>query len=118
MTLRKNKVEALTPDEMDENFEELEKKSNMMLGVGQTWQDVIADREDGVIYTNNTGKPISLNIEGWANGSYEFNLFIDDMQLTCGQKDSRVILNQTIPNNSTYKLDYSGANIDYWLELR
>ena len=38
------------------------------IGVGQTWQDVTSSRSTGVVYTNNTGKPISVFVKGGSAG--------------------------------------------------
>jgi hypothetical protein len=122
MTLRKNKVEALTPDEMDANFEELETKSNMMLGVGQTWQEVTANRNIGVTYTNTTNKPIQVIYTTPHNANNEaINIELDGIAIRLSSSYSKSGLSRlsgtfTIPINGTYKI--TSNNSGYWYELR
>lgn len=95
------------------------KLKNSVLGLGQTWQNVTAGRVVGTTYTNTTGKPIYIVIQGH-NGGYPFNLqMIINGVTVCsdhrpaGDGNMRFI----IDNNSTYKA--SGfPYIASWFELR
>ena len=127
MVYRKTNGQALTHDEMDANFEELETKSNLMLGVGQTWQDVAVDRDFSITYTNSTQKPIFISI--LLNGSLSNRLgarfLIDDVIITDqlgenanGDSETKSI-DLIIPINSTYRLEnFLGTNVAKWYELR
>ncbi|MDD4151525.1 MAG: hypothetical protein PHR68_02845 [Candidatus Gracilibacteria bacterium] len=95
------------------------KSSYSQLGVGQTRQDLTSSRILGTTYTNNTGKPISIEIT--SNGTSIVTnayLYINNT-LICvqnGQPDNHARLSGIIPNGGTYYI--TGATIYKWLELR
>lgn len=94
------------------------------LGVGQTWQNVTSSRSASTTYTNNTGKPIQVNIH--------YAQFVDstwDMQLTVGGvvvardaggrsgsgNNGGGTCSAIVPNGSTYS--FTGS-YNVWAELR
>lgn len=95
-----------------------------MLGVGQAWQDVKANRAAGVTYTNSTGKPIFVVITG-RNTSAQGRAFVDGAPIAgFTQVSSGSILSSVsiiVPDGSTYSVA-SSIGVDgsdaLWLELR
>lgn len=88
------------------------------LGQGQTWQNVktTPGRVAGTTYTNTTGRTIVAQV-GWvATGA--FTSQVDGLVNGEMGGTSAVRAQQTfiIPANSTYL--FSGATVDYWIELR
>lgn len=95
------------------------------LGVGQTWQNVIASRALGVTYTNITGKPIFDAISLSNTSSTVFGYFyIDGVRRVISRYDSAagipVVQSATfiVPNGSTYMAQNNGETISEWHELR
>ncbi|WP_257006719.1 phage tail protein [Gilliamella apicola] len=96
------------------------------LGVGQRWYEVTRDRLSEATYTNNTGKPIMINITvSRPANSYKSRvpIIIDDCRfynhggndkgLKAGESFSTSLI---IPDGSSYKTECE--NIIYWAELR
>lgn len=96
-----------------------------LIGVNQTWQDVLASRAVGVTYTNSTGKPIMISIATIVNTATPQSTLIASgipigsvavSGLPAGQS-YRGQLSAVIPNNGTYLIS-SSAQILQWGELR
>ena len=95
------------------NFENIY-PSSKELGVGQIWQDVSAQRQAGVTYTNTTDRPIQLNVSFIRAGDWWAYFEINGIVT----KQSAGGYSPIIPPNNTYKLNLKGANNLVWLELR
>lgn len=95
------------------NFENIY-PSSKELGVGQIWQDVSAQRQAGVTYTNTTGRPIQLNVSFFRAGDWWAYFEINGIVT----KQSAGGYSPIIPPNNTYKLNLKGTNNLVWLELR
>ena len=106
VTISSNNITAV-------NFENIY-PSSKELGVGQTWQDVSAQRQAGVTYTNTTGRPIQLNISFLRIGDWWAYFEINGIVT----KQSAGGYSPIIPPNNTYKLNLKGENNLVWLELR
>nr|DAQ53844.1 MAG TPA: Baseplate structural protein [Caudoviricetes sp.] len=89
-------------------------EANKSIGVDQTWQDVSAQRQAGVTYTNTTGRPIQLNIGFLRSGDWWAYFVINGINI----KPSAGGYSPIIPPNNTYKLIIKGMNNLVWLELR
>ena len=97
------------------------------IGVGQTWTDVSASRASGVIYTNSTGRPITVSVAaGAATFSYVY-AYVDGLLVARQQsRDSATTTSQgggffIVPAGSTYEvdLDANGSTaVGLWVELR
>ena len=91
------------------------------LGMGQTWQNVTGSRTINTIYTNNTGRPIQLNIVLTTSG---FGAFIS--MLVGGEAIIGYIPNGLatsfqviVPTGATYSVPAAGVlAINTWQELR
>lgn len=108
------------------------------IGVGQTWQNVTAERHTGVTYTNTTGRPIAVHISmnsdgpsGSATGGVaHIRIYINDVEMgyiytghipgiTTSMTDGIII-----PAGATYKvvtsrvLDGTFQDATSWYELR
>ena len=93
------------------------------LGVGQTWQDVTSSRSSGVVYTNNTGRPISVSAFSSIFGDnaaivriYSGNLLIANCNSRYLANEKVAFVSAIIPNNTTYKIEWVGTQTI--LELR
>jgi hypothetical protein len=89
------------------------------LGIGQTWQNVLASRAHSTTYQNTTGKPIAASI-----GSTSTFRFVQtsedgttwlDVAAIGGSSSARPVV--PIPNGHYYRVNGS-LTIDYWNELR
>lgn len=93
-------------------------------GVGQTWQDVISSRNAGTTYTNNTGKPIQVNIKvtGSTNRFSEAELRSNGVLIAAtdpGNSDYTGMLTAIIPDGRNYSLTLgTGTTFTLWAELR
>ena len=97
------------------------------LGQGQTWQNMTSSRSTGTTYTNNTGKPIALNIETTyiGGGRVGISATIDGYTFEFANAifPSGGSLNTTgttiVPDGSTYSISISGGvGLAKWSELR
>ena len=92
------------------------KSSGGGLGVGQSWQDMVASRFSGVTYTNSTGKPIYVKVYALGNGGYNF--YIDGRAIDAGYCHSGCYLSTggIVNHGSTYTV--TNSQIIYWNEYR
>jgi len=93
-------------------------------GIGspvQTWQNMGSSRAQGVTYTNSTGRPIQVAINGLQAGPDSIYFYINGNQIQAvyvtNQGSAWVISNAIIPNGATYKLSTGQQGITWW-ELR
>jgi hypothetical protein len=101
------------------------------IGIGQTWQSVTGSRALGTTYTNSSGKPIQVHVQGvgspsgallkaYINGTY----FADSGVNFCASIASRPQFSLIIPDGVTYRFDSytdAGTNattLNTWWELR
>lgn len=88
------------------------------LGVGQTWQNMLASRLKNTDYTNSTGKPIMVS--AWLDeGDTNSRLIIDGVNVANvnGDNSSSGTLSGIVPNGSVYQIQTS-ETINGWAELR
>jgi hypothetical protein len=98
------------------------------LGVGQTWQDVTSSRTSGTTYTNNTGKPIMVNVESDQGSDFSAVLratisgvtfkIAEDSNSSGGTRCAGSVI---VPNGATYSIVASGSGVSgfvQWVELR
>jgi hypothetical protein len=85
------------------------------VGIGQTWQDVLASRASGVTYTNTTGKPIMVNVtENTNTTSY---LYVDGVLVSYHfGTGADLTMSAIVPNGSNYSVTAGG--LIGWAELR
>lgn len=108
------------------------------IGVGQTWQNVTAERHTGVTYTNTTGRPIAIHISmnsdgpsgSTTGGVAHIRIYINDVEMgyiytghvpgiTTSMTDGIII-----PAGATYRvvtsrtLDGTFQDATSWYELR
>jgi hypothetical protein len=106
-------------------------QQNTLGGAAQSWTDVTASRALSTIYTNTTGRPISVSIkisganpqagppmmEGVVNG-----LSVAEAFIPYGSSPMKQNLVFIVPNGATYKAyiaaQGTGISIDAWRELR
>ena len=95
------------------------------LGEGQTWQDVSGSRAVATVYTNNTGKTITLILQAFSSTSgHLVQITIDGLTFIDGTGNSITgndysSTTLVIPDGSTYRADTSLGTPTYkWLELR
>lgn len=93
------------------------------IGVGQTWQNLTANRSVGVTYTNSTGRPIavhiSVNAQNASNSTGKY-FYLGETSITLLDGDNGIsLISVVIPDGVNYKI--SGRADDahyYWMELR
>ena len=92
---------------------------NVGIGAGQTWQDVASERNAGIDYVNDTGKPIVVSVSGGNTGTLRIlcnNITAAYIYENASGIDSFVTA--IIPNGSTYQVYISEGSIINWAELR
>lgn len=94
--------------------------SNLGIGVGQSWVNVLASRAANTIYQNTTGKPIQVSIamdvgtDGNLQASADSSSWINVARIdNAGDMVGPVI----IPNNHYYRVSANGT-LGIWAELR
>jgi hypothetical protein len=101
------------------------------IGISQTWQNVTGSRALGTTYTNSSGKPIQVHVQGvgspsgallkaYINGTY----FADSGVNFCASIASRPQFSLIIPDGVTYRFDSytdggtNATSLNTWWELR
>ena len=99
--------------------------NDMMLGVGQTWQDVTSSRSSGSTYTNNTGKPIMISIIAIGQDAtvqiYIGSLLVARQSDIYDGQSNTSTCSTIVPPGSTYRVistNARGISIFSWSELR
>jgi hypothetical protein len=96
------------------------------VGVGQTWQNVVASRSSGTVFTNSTGRTIAVSASAVSAANTPLSLTgnVDALQLGyqyiapyAGGSTSTCVF-FLVPPGSTYHVDVSGHNSLAWTELR
>ena len=82
------------------------------IGVGQTWQEVTGSKVENTNYTNSTGKPIMIAVQG-ASSAVEITVDgVEVAKLGTGNDTGAAI----VPNLSVYYIECD--DISNWAELR
>jgi len=93
-----------------------------MLGVGQTWQNVIGSRVAGTTYTNDTGKPIQLYITASPSSItavFDVSVGGEVMRNTANNLYQQLMTTSVIvPTGAQYVVAVVGAVVAAWKELR
>lgn len=84
--------------------------NDQAFGVGQTWQNVKANRVTGTTYANTTGKPILVVVN-----TYEGTSIVDGVTLRYKGSDTEGDWSFIVPSGSTYSVT---GDIRSWAELR
>jgi hypothetical protein len=90
------------------------------LGVGQTWTNVTGSRASGTTYTNTTGRPITVRIQGSSTVNTGVSATVNSVAIghgtyaTAGQQS---ITEYLVPAGQTYASSSAGG-ISSWFELR
>lgn len=97
-------------------------EANKGLGVDQTWQDMKSQRQNGVIYTNTTGRAIMILVsQQQSSSSQTCELEINGKRVlknvSYGTADG-CIISALIPAGATYKVIYKNYPPLEWWELR
>jgi len=94
------------------------------IGVGQTWQNVLASRALATTYTNNTGKPIMVNIVTTSTGSSGgIQLTISGVVLYGSNPATSTAgfpmnITALIPVGATYSVANTAQTLTAWNEVR
>jgi hypothetical protein len=89
------------------------------VGVGQTWQDVRASRAHGTTYTNNTSKPIMVNVYPNSNGkTMDFIVNGLTVSRTNADENGSATMSVIVPVGASYSVTGDNDDIDLWVELR
>jgi len=113
-----NADEAVSKAQMDSGLGNKADKADV-IGINQTWQNVLASRSDNVTYTNSTGKPImvAVSYNASSNGNDEF--YVNGVKIASnvlpGGED--ITMTFIVPDGDTYKANTSNS-FRSWFELR
>lgn len=90
-----------------------------ILGLGQTWQDLIASRALGVTYTNSTGKPIEVHVATTSASNQDAMFYINGVYMARAMSSGSAIASHymVVPNGATYSVAAT-ATLSKWSELR
>lgn len=97
----------------------------LMIGVGQTWQDVTGSRALSVTYTNSTSRPIMVFVSVTVNATSPSSILsVNDVSVSIAAGSSwptnfimRGVLVTIVPAGATYRVD-GGYSLSNWSELR
>lgn len=91
--------------------------AHIVIGVGQTWQNVLGSRAAGVTYTNTTGRPILVNIV-LSTGTAGRTFIVNGINVASFDNSGAVDFSSAIvPAGGTYSIS-GAASISLWSELR
>lgn len=98
------------------------------IGYNQTWQNVKSSRNVGTVYTNDTGKPITLLVTASTDANDRMNgvnVHVNGVIIATSMSygnGGKIPVSVIIPNGSTYKVDYPSGTVSpfiyQWFELR
>lgn len=91
------------------------------VGVGQSWQDVLASRASGVTYTNTTGKTIAVSVTQGAATSTTMVVSVNGVTVanpTTSSNAARPHVTFLVPTGQTYSVTVTGGTLLVWAELR
>ena len=90
-----------------------------LFGIGQTYHDVTHERQNHVIYTNTSSKPLFVSIYGYATYPMQFILMINDLSAvnTSNNPLGYGGLQAVVPPGATYQLK-NMVTIGQWFEMR
>lgn len=86
------------------------------IGVGQTVRNLTGSRSLGVVYKNETGKPIFLSVYAAGASGNPLVLIVDGVTFVETRQSATVQSVAIIPNGSTYIM--YGSSLQSWVELR
>lgn len=84
-------------------------------GVGQVRQNVLPNRQVGVVYTNNTGKPIMVSVSFSGQSSNWFEAIVNGIQIATTGNSVRGNFDFTVLAGETYQIN---GVIHTWVEVR
>ncbi len=93
------------------------------LGVGQTWQDVIASRAQGTTYTNTTGRPIQVSIKASQGAGGQGFCRVNGVavaDLNANSLNDFMCASFVVPDGATYSYSVTAGvqTTNLWAELR
>ena len=83
------------------------------IGVNQTWQDVTSSRSSGTSYTNSTGKPIMVIMQG---GGGSMNISVGGVNIL-NSSNANSPATFIVPAGSTYSSTLNAGSFTWWSEL-
>lgn len=86
------------------------------IGVNQSFNDLTASRVSGVVYTNNTGKPIFLIVTAAGSNNTALVHTVDGYQLINTNESAMRTLSYPVPNGFSYMI--TAHTIYKWIEIR
>lgn len=86
------------------------------IGVNQSFNDLTASRVAGVVYTNNTGKPIFLIVTAAGSNNTALVHTVDGYQLINTNESAMRTLSYPVPNGFSYMI--TAHTIYKWIEIR
>jgi hypothetical protein len=93
-----------------------------IFGYQQSWSDVSGSRAANTTYTNNTGRPIQVNVFGGGGNGLDVSLTVGSVLVSQMGGDGEVayhkaFVSATVPAGSTYIAQNNGNTLG-WAELR
>lgn len=98
--------------------------NNNAIGVGQTWQDVLASRATNTSYTNTTGRTIFIAVATTRpNQNQDISITVDGLVVSnatyvASTTNQQITMCAIVPNGSIYKVIFANTGIQFWSELR
>jgi hypothetical protein len=102
--------------------------TGQMLGVGQSWRNLVSNRALGNTYTNSSGKPITVSVSATTgvNASLTLSVLVDNVSIMVTTTSLSVAGSFTstgtflVPDDTTYAVNvYAGTPVlQRWSELR
>ena len=105
---------AVTPDNL----------GAVVIGMGQTWQNLTASRALSTTYTNTTGRTIAIAIKATVNASQSFSISVGGVDVAYSQGMNGIAIADTayavVPPGASYLCTFVGLTPGglYWAELR
>lgn len=120
-----NTNQALTAAQGKVLKDTLDTTVSSSFGIGQTWQNMTASRVVGTTYTNTSGRPIMVSVQGTPQGSTSFQIALRVNEGVVFS-DSGWDNNERLPtgvvtmvmNGDSYSVSVNKLNMTSWWELR
>lgn len=95
--------------------------SDSSLGMAQTYQNVTGSRVSGTTYTNNTGRPIFVVVQGIPGGGVQITASVGGVSFLVASSGSSAgsipVGSFIVPNGATYSATFT-SGLSTWHELR
>lgn len=88
----------------------------------QTWQNVLGSRANNTTYTNSTGYPIMVSVSQFGGTNTYYTAYVAGNAISGASIGNNISFGHNctfiVPDGNTYSVNFVGASLGAWWELR